>query len=70
MKSAQKSDLPLPKRLTSKHDCRLVRAHPPRITTGKKDGGKSHADKAITWARLRELTVNLAASRFRAMILS
>jgi len=69
MEITQELDRPLPKRLTSKHRCRFVSAHSPRSAAGEQDGGQSHADNAITWARPRELTVNLAASRFRAMIL-
>ena len=69
MKIAQEPDLSFPKRLTSKHDCRLVPAHPQRIAAGEQDRSQSHADNAITWARPRELALSLAASCFRAMIL-
>lgn len=70
VKAAQEVQLPPPKRLGLKDDCRFVPAHPPRTTASEKDGGKSHADNAITWTRPRELTLCLAATRFRAMVLS
>jgi hypothetical protein len=70
VKAAQEIELPSPKRLALKDHCRFVAAHPPRTTASEKDGGKSHAGNAITWARPRELALCLAASRFRAMILS